>query len=496
MLEYLKAKANQAQTENGAKAFATTGSDCLDLFATVGALRSASESEITKRFMRAYTENKDNATKLLFFARDVRDGLGERRVFRVILKWLAKNAPETVRKNLQYVGEYGRYDDLLALFGTPCEVDALETIKEQLAKDMESLKAGGEVSLLGKWLPSVNTSNNVAVIRAKKIARYLGMNDAEYRKTLVALRAKIDIIENHLRTREYDFDYSKQPSKALFIYRKAFINNDFDRYEEFREDVKSGKVKLNTSTLAPYELVESVFDQDYFSDDVIKNLSEEEADVINMTWDNLPDYCGASNALPVIDLSGSMYGLANPTPASVALSLGIYAAERTKGSFHNHFIMFSKRPQLIEIKGDDFVSKLRYVSSYSEVANTNLEAVFDLILNTAVENQLDQSLLPEKLFVVSDMEFDACMGFHVNPVTVFESAKAKYTAAGYELPEVIFWNVASRHTHQPVTKDESGVVLVSGCTPKLFSMILEGKTSPYLFMLEVLESERYAKIMA
>lgn len=496
MLEYLKAKANTAHTENGAKAYATSGSDCLDLFATVGALRSARESEITKRFMRAYTEDKDMATKLLFFARDVREGLGERRVFRVMLKWLANNAPETVRKNIKYVAEYGRYDDLLSLFGTPCETDALEAIKEQLAIDTESLKAGREVSLLGKWLPSVNTSSNVAVIRAKKIAKYLGMNDAEYRRTLVALRAKIDIIENHLRTREYDFDYSKQPSRALFIYRKAFLNNDYDRYMEFKEDVAEGRVKLNTSNLVPYELVESVMNRDYFSEDAVKEMSEDEAAILNMTWDNLPDYCGAANALPVIDLSGSMYSFAKPSPASVALSLGIYAAERTKGKFFNHFIMFSKTPQLIEIKGDDFVSKLRYVSSFSEIANTNLEAVFDLILNTAVENGLEQSLLPEKLFIVSDMEFDASLGFHADRNTIFESAKKKYADAGYELPEVIFWNVASRSTHQPVTKDENGVVLVSGCTPKLFSMILEGKTSPYLFMLEVLNSERYAQITA
>ena len=220
MLQYLKQEANKTVTENGAVTNLTTESDCLDLFATIGALRHASDSEIEARFIRAFSENRDIAMKLLFFARDIRGGLGERRVFKVILSWLAENEPNTVLKNIQYVAEYGRFDDLLCLMGTPCERQMLDVLKAQFDQDNEALKNSGEVSLLAKWLPSVNASKEQTVLYAKKIAKHFGMNDASYRKALVALRARIRIIENNLREKDYTFDYSKQPSKAMYKYRK------------------------------------------------------------------------------------------------------------------------------------------------------------------------------------------------------------------------------------------------------------------------------------
>ena len=226
MLEYIKNEANRTYTENGARTHSTTCSDCLDLFATVGALRSADEQEILSRFVRAYTENPDLAMKTLFFARDVRGGLGERKVFRICLHWLAGNVPASVRKNLAYVAEFGRWDDLLCLMDTPCENDTLLLIREQLETDLNAMDMGDDVSLLAKWLPSVNASNARTVCYAKRIARFLGMSDRTYRKTLVKLRERIRIIENHLRRRDYSFDYSKQPSRAMFKYRKAFYRND------------------------------------------------------------------------------------------------------------------------------------------------------------------------------------------------------------------------------------------------------------------------------
>jgi hypothetical protein len=200
------------------------------------------------------------------------------------------------------------------------------------------------------------------------------------------------------------------------------------------------------------------------------------------------------NAIAVIDTSGSMYWGGKPTPASVALSLGIYFAERNKGAFKNHFIEFSARPQLIEIKGKTFADKLRYLASFNEVANTNIEAVFDLILRAAVNNKVPQSELPSKLYLISDMEFD--MAVDNASATNFENAKAKFERAGYKLPDIVFWNVASRNKQQPVTKNDNGVVLVSGCTPRLFSMVASGEMNPLVFMMEVVESERYAKIVA
>ena len=496
MLDIMKQEANRAYTENGAATWATSGSDCLDLFAAIGALRRESDEEIIDRFVRAYTENPDIAMKLLFYARDVRGGLGERRVFRTILRWLAINEPAAVKKNLTYVAEYGRYDDLLTLFDTPCEQDMLELIRRQFVCDMENLAADESVSLLAKWLPSVNASNTQTIQYGRKMARAMGMKDAEYRKALSKLRTRINLIENHLREKDYSFAYEKQPSRAMFKYRRAFARNDGERYQEFLARVHSGESRLHADHVFPYELVEACLYTNWNWNQTgwMKPVTSDEKAALNAAWKALPDYGDHENTIAVIDTSGSMYMDARPIPAAVALSLGMYLAERNKGVFRNHFIEFSDRPQLIEIKGETFTDRLRYITTFCEVAGTNLEAVFDLILDAAVKHNVSQEEMPAKLMIISDMEFNACV--ENAEETNFDHAKKKYAAWGYQLPEIVFWNVASRNRQQPVTMNEQGVALVSGMTPRLFAMAAGGKFSPYTFMLEILGSARYAKIAA
>ena len=483
MLEVLKKTANETYTENGALTHRSTGKDCLDLFATIGALRRESDLEIERRFMKAYVEDRDLAMKILFFARDVRGGLGERRVFRVILRWLAFNETGSVLRNLPYIAEYGRWDDVLVLLDTPCRKAALALLKQQFDADLAALEGSGDISLLGKWLPSVNASNQETVLLAKQIARAFGLTDRDYRKALVRLRAQIRILENHLREKDYSFDYAKQPSKAMFKYRRAFLRNDGERYSEFMAKVQRGEAKLHTGTLLPYEIVEHVY-----------RTSESERESLDVTWRALEDFTTDENALVVADGSGSMYWGSNPTPAAVAQSLAIYFAERNKGPFRNHFITFSMHPRLVEIKGRDITEKVWYCRAFNECANTDLEAVFDLILRAAVENHVPQSRLPAKLYIISDMEFDACV--KDAKLTNFENAKQKYARRGYKLPQIVFWNVASRHAQQPVTVNDRGVALVSGCSPRIFSMAMEGELNPYAYMLSVVNTERYAPIAA
>lgn len=495
MLEFLKKEMNMTVTENGAATYETTGSDCLDLFSTIGALRRESDTEIMNRFMRAYTEDADSAMKILFFARDIRGGLGERHVFKTVMKWLAENAPESVKKNMAYVAEYGRYDDLLALMDTSLEKETIAYIKEQFMSDIAALENGENVSLLAKWLPSVNASNAETVKNAKKLARAFGLKDAEYRKLVTAMRAKIRIIENNLREKDYTFDYAKQPSRAMFKYRKAFVRNDKERYEEFLSKVSTGEATLHADNVMPYELVEPYLTDRWFAGkSYMMPITAEEKATLNATWASMPDFGGTENALAVIDTSGSMYMDSKPLPAAVALSLGIYFAEHNKGAFKDCFIEFSRRPQLMQIKGATFADKLRYVASFSKVADTNIEAVFDIILKAAVANRVPQKELPAKLIIISDMEFNYCV--QNASVTNFENAKAKFAAHGYRLPEVIFWNVASRNRQQPVTQNEQGVALISGVTPRIFSMVAGGELSPYKFMKEIINGERYAKISA
>ena len=492
LLHALENTANETYTENGAVTLATTGSDCLDLFAAIGALRHVSEEEICLRFRRAYAEDRDIAMKILFFARDVRGGLGERRAFRVISRWLADYAGTSVAKNIANIPEYGRYDDLLSLLGTGCEKEVLRFIAEQWEKDTKALQNGGSVSLLGKWLPSVNATGANTVARGKKVAKYLKLRPAEYRKTLTALRKRIHILENDLRVRDYSFDYAKVPSRAMYKYREAFARNDGERYRAFLQQVEKGTAVMHTGTLTPYEVIAPIIPPGFYRNG--NRVTDEQRKALDVTWNALPDYTCGENALVVVDGSGSMYSCGNPVPAAVALSLGIYFAERNKGKFHNHFITFSMHPRLVQIKGKDITDKVTYCESYNECANTNIEAVFRLILDTAKKCKVPQAEMPSRIYVISDMEFDQCA--ENADLTNFRNMERLYGLAGYNMPELVFWNVDSRNRQQPVTKNQQGVALVSGCTPRLFEMLAGGSLTPYACMMDILGRDRYRDIVA
>ena len=272
----------------------------------------------------------------------------------------------------------------------------------------------------------------------------------------------------------------------MFKYRQAFIRNDNERYMEFLNKVEKGEAKLNAKTLMPYDIIAPILDR--------RNFTKEQRKAMNISWNALEDFADGRNALAVVDGSGSMYWGGTPIPEAVAISLGIYFAERNTGAFKNHFITFSSSPQLVEIKGKDIVDKTVYCEGFNEISNTNIQRVFELLLDVALANRLPQEDLPETLYIISDMEFDYCADGA--DVTNFEYAKQLYAKFGYKLPQVVFWNVQSRNEQVPVTMNEQGVVLVSGCTPRLFSMVASGNYNPYDFMMEVIGSERYASIAA
>ncbi len=490
MLNFLKKQSDKTTTENGAAAYSTTGSCCLDLFFRAGAMRNTDENEIAAAVIRAYAENPVTAMKIIFFARDVRGGLGERRFFRIAVKAVAKHDLETIKLNIPLFAEYGRFDDLCVLLGTPCEGEAVKCLKAQLDEDIVSYKTGGKVSLLAKWLPSVNASSEETKKTAKKLVKAFGMSEREYRITLSALRKYTDILENRLRIKDYSFDYSKQPSCAMLRYKKAFIRNDNERYFEFLNAVSRGERKLNTAALYPYDIVRKALDDD--------SIGVTERRALDVTWNKLPDYGNGtenSNAIAVIDGSGSMtWGMGSSVrPIDAALSLGIYFAEHNKGAFGNHFITFSKKPRLVEIKGNDITEKVRYCATYNECANTDLEAVFELVLSAAVNNRVPAKDMVSRMYIISDMEFDYCIeGGNSQPL--FETMKRKYALFGYKLPDVIFWNVNSRQSNFPVTKSETGAALVSGFTPALFDSVMSGNVSPEKVMNDILSSERYAAV--
>ena len=316
------------------------------------------------------------------------------------------------------------------------------------------------------------------------------MSEPEYRKTLSALRKYTDILENRLRERDYTFNYEIQPSCAMFKYRQAFIRNDGERYGEFINKVEKGEAKINTGRLYPYDIIRAALN---------RNISDEEKKSLDVSWNNLPDLTASKNenAIAVIDGSGSMtcapQGAIRPIDA--ALSLGIFFAEHSTGAFANHFITFSEHPQLVEIKGNDIVEKAKYCNTFNEVANTDLEAVFLLLLDTAMRNNAKQNEMPAKLYIISDMQFDYCI-YGGNDQPMFIKMRQLFAENGYILPEIIFWNVNSRSDAIPVTKSETGAALVSGYTPSIFDMVIGGEASPEAVMNKILGSERYADICA
>ena len=488
MLNFLKNEANSTYTENGALAYRSTQSFCLDMFFKAGAMRNSSAKEIAETVARAYTEDPDKTMKIIFFARDARGGLGERRFFRIAVSALMEFAPEAVRRNLEFFPEYGRFDDLCVLLGTPLEKDAAEIIDTQLRFDKASMATGGKVSLLAKWMPSVNASSKETRNMGRRLAGLLGMSEPEYRRTLVSLRKYSDILENRLRERDYTFNYEVQPSCAMFKYRKAFIRNDGERYTQFLNKVNSGEAKLNADRLYPYDIVRKAIEG---------NISETERISLDTAWKSLPDLSAAKRetAIAVIDGSGSMNCGCGIRPIDAALSLGIYFAEHNTGAFANHFITFSQTPRLVEIKGRDIVEKARYCRTFNEIANTDLEAVFKLILKTAIKNHVPQSELPAKIYIISDMQFDYCVTGGNNNV-LFQAVRTLYRQYGYNLPEVIFWNVNSRSDAMPVTRSETGAALVSGYSTAVFDMVMGGECSPESVMDRILASERYAVISA
>ena len=343
-LNSLKYENNITTTENGALTYKSTFNGCLDFFALAGSMRNRSEIDIIQLFMSAYVEDKLTALKLLFYMRDIRNGQGERRLFRTIIKDLATFDSSTVLTNLENIAEFGRWDDLLCLMETPCELFMLDYIKKQFEKDLNSETP----SLLGKWLPSENASSKETKKIATKIRKYLELSAKEYRKSLSALRRKINIVETLIVQRRYDeIEYDKLPSKAGLKYRQAFLSNDYERYSSFMSKDNKEVTKVNAKTLYPYEIVNKVYESYWTRNEITKETKT----LMDAMWKSLPDYINGSdlNGIAVVDTSGSMEGL----PMEVAISLGIYLGERNVGPYKDHFITFSHKPKLQEIIGSD-----------------------------------------------------------------------------------------------------------------------------------------------
>lgn len=485
--QFISAINNLTYTENGALTNASSGSAVVDWFFHGAALRTDVDGvRAADLFAKAFREDKDLALKILFYIRDARGGQGERNTFRNVLKYLAQTESEWLNKNLLNVAEYGRWDDLLCLLDfQQTKNSTIDVLANQLNKDLENLQSGNltKLTLLGKWMPSENTSSK----SARKYARVLVASGKfgsvkDYRKKLVSLRSALNIVENNLRAGQYDkIDYEKLPSLAALKYRQAFIRHDGQRYGEYLNKVEQGQAKINTSTLYPYDVVRKYYPNGYIGCGI-----PSQDQTIELAWKNLPDYVPDIAGLVVADTSGSMIGL----PMLVSVSLAIYIAERNKNeAWKDYFISFSEHPKLHKIEGNSLAERAESVA-LGDVANTDLQAVFDLVLDRAKAKNVPEDQMPKVLLIVSDMEFDQCTVGYTN----LEQVKQRYAQAGYLLPTIVFWNVDSRNTQTPAKINDQGVLLLSGCSAAPLKIALAASNSIMQVVKLLVDNDRYSRI--
>ena len=472
-MQFAQAVNNQeARTQNGMKARTSTANACVDLFYNIGASRG---KNIVPQFTAAFVENPDLAMRIALWARDVRGGSGERQIFRDILVYLEKRDPEAAQRLIHKIPELGRFDDLFVFTDPKLKWEAYNLLGDYLRQGN---------GLAAKWTPRKGEV-------AREIREMFGMTPKQYRKTLVGMTK---VVETQMCANDWDnINYSHVPSVAHARYKKAFGRHGTTYAEYVTKLVKGDTdVKINASAVFPYDVLKGRIGG-YGS----RNWTKQELDVVQAQWDALPNYVGDANVLPMVDSSGSMTCSAGGhnsksgmTCLEVAISLGLYFADKNKGKFKDTFLTFSRDPKLVNLKGN-INDKITQMNT-GEVANTNLHKAFDLILKTALDNRVPQEEMPETLVIFSDMQFDQGVEHDDSAI---EMIARKYDKAGYELPKVVFWNLNAAYGNAPVKFDKRGTALVSGFSPAVAKNILSGNMddfTPEAIMLKTVMVDRYA----
>ena len=466
LLEGMK-KNNTITNTKGSEYYMTTYNSNLDLFSMLS--RYNSDEEIIRLFNNALNENECLALANLLYILDIRSGKGERRIFKIIFKYLCTNHTKQALRILPFISELGRYDYILEGINTPIEDTVIYLIKKQLEIDINSTNP----SLLAKWLPSHRTHKKNNTI-AKKIIKGLNITEKEYRKTLSRLRSKLNVVEKNLTDKTYEnIDFSKVPTKAMLKYTYTYMTKINDKYTEYKEKVRNGETKINTEGLFAYEIIKKILYQ-----------TDIDSELYDLMWNNQKDVLKGcnTNVLVMADTSGSMTSC-DAIPLATSIGLALYTAERNTGIFKNHFITFSNKPYLCEVKGKTIKDKVSNIPTI--VSNTDIDLAFELILKTAKKNKIKQEELPSHLLIISDMEFD--YGVHSENGTNFEGWKQAFKKEGYNLPTIIFWNVAGRTNGVPVTKFDNDVALISGFSTNILENLLTLENyTPTNIMLEKL----------
>jgi hypothetical protein len=489
-------------TENGAFAYDSTAQGALlDLFSQIGALRPRTESEIARKFAAAFREDALLATKMLFYAGDIRQGgLGERRTLRICLRWLAEKHPDIVLKNIELIPYFNRFDSWFVLVGTDCEKAMWELVAKTLTADVKAMKASTArkhvpASLLAKWMPSENTSSVKTRDLANKAIKALKLTPRKYRCMLSALRKHINVTERMMSAGEWGaIDYAKVPSYAMHNYGSAFAKHDHERFDAYLKSVSKGETKINSSVLYPYDLVEKYLGS-YYSGYGVRagdcRVAAEENAVVEAQWKAMPNYLTKPvNAVVMADVSGSMSG----RPMATSIGLATYFAQHNTGWYRNQYMSFTDSPHFINIpEGASLLECVKKVASAGVGYGTNLQAAFNEILNTAVRYRIPAKDMPKTLVVISDMEIDKYMrpGRHWDFLKAME---ARFNANGYKLPKIVMWNVNARK--DTVLSQDENTIFISGQSVSSFKTLcqnLDGVTA-YDLMLQVLNGAAYREV--
>lgn len=494
----LKAEANKTKTltENGAVAYQTSGKALLDFNFAVTALRNArSDREITDMFSRAFYEDPAVAVKFLFWLRDPRGGLGERRIFRVCLAWLTDVRTRAVQRLLGLIPEYGRYDDLWPLLDTELRSEIIDLVDDQLTADQLNMEAGKPCSLLSKWMCSLNTSSAKTRKYATILSNGLALSPRDYRKKLSALRRYLDVVERKMTANEWSaIDYEAVPSKANLIYREAFLRHDKERRWAYLDSLQKGEAKINAGVLQPHEIVAKYTEANGWYGPKVVGTDDP---TLEELWEALPDVT-IGDTIVVEDTSGSMTngnGI-NVRPIDVATALAVYMSEHNQGEWKDKIISFSTNPQFIDLSNcESLREKVKYIFDRSEVSNTDIERTMMLILNTAVHNHLTQEEMPRNILILSDLQFDEMTyirGKGLPDATLFENIARVFRSYDYQMPRIIFWNLSGQVNKTiPMQENEMGVVLCSGFSVQLLKMVMSGKIDPYEVLLDTINVPRY-----
>ena len=528
---------NLTFTENGANALKSTTSAVLDLFVKAPSMLKPNDDDIEelKSLIRTAIEEDPQLTlKCIFYLGDIREGAGVRKVFTESIRLLAEEYPKMLKFVLPQIPEFSRWDVLVkSLLYTDFEDALTGIIRYQLESDLESTTP----SLCAKWLPSPNSSSKNTRKLGRRLSHLLNFSgkkltgdpdvDKEikkedniiFSKILTRLRKDLDIVEHYIATIDYDkIDYSKVPSVALNRYQSLFLKYDNARFMKWVYEAAEGKAKINSKRLYPFEIIKNILDNSlhflYIRSE--NRISMTKAFLADAQWKNMEDVIEGKelNWLVMADVSGSMEDYDN-IPIATSIATAIYCAEKTQGVFHNKFMTFSKKPEIVDIKGDTICEKVENAYRANWGFNTDLEKAFDLILEVAVNNKLKQEELPQTLLIISDMEFDEARGqyyYHDNEdsKTLFKEIQEKFNKYGYEMPTCVFWNV-NADVKFPVDSEEKGCILLSGYSnnnfrallgadliqeePRLIDTTEKVTVTPYESMVSILNSERYEKIV-